>query len=323
SLALSPVEAGLAASRCFFDTGYAFLRSGWESKDLVFALQSGGGTCSRAHEHRDRNAFQFYAKGELFVCDPGHSCYRSPAHDGHDTQTFSHSTWTLNRENQQLAFLEKGMEAEEARAYPSYHNLAVLSQQMHPQIAYVESQARRCYAPLWRDYTRRAFLVQGRYLILWDTVDPGVRDGALRAAFLLNNAEGALTLERDGDAWRVGRPKADLHMRFVTAAAYEAEVMDGLLHDAYHIHPGQAVQGRPGTGKRLELAFGAGPVSLATVLIPLDKDALPPKIEAAWEAGGRLALTVQLEGWTDRFDFDPSNCPAARYAREGGAHYEF
>ena len=38
---------------------------------------------------------------------------------------------------------------------------------------------------------------------------------------------------------------------------------------------------------------------------------------------GRSALTVQLEGWTDRFDFDPSNCPAARYAREGGAHYEF
>ena len=323
SLALSPEEAGLPASRCFFDTGYAFLRSGWGSEDLVFALQSGGGTRSRAHEHRDRNAFQLYAKGELFVCDPGHSCYRGPAHDGHDTQTFSHSTWTLNRENQQLAFLEKGMEAEEARAYPSYHNMAVLSQQMHPQIAYVESQAKRCYTPLWRDYTRRAFLVQGRYLLLWDTVDPDAQAGTLHGAFLLNNAEGGLTLERDGDAWRVGRPKADLHMRFVTASPYEAEAADGLLHDAYHIHPGQAVQGKPGSGKRLELTFAAGPVSLVTVLTPLDKGASPPRIEAVWETDGRLSLTVQHEDWTDRFDLAPDRCPAARYARQGGAHHQF
>lgn len=321
--ALSPADAGLPTARCFFDTGYAFLRSGWEDHDLVFALQSGGGTRSRAHEHRDRNAIQLYAKGELFVCDPGHSCYRGAAHDAHDTQTYSHSTWTLGRENQHLAYLEKGMLADEARTYTSYQNMAILSQQLHPQIAYVQSQARRCYQPMWRDYTRRAFLVYGRYILLWDSVDAGEAMGTLRSAWLLNNADGQMSLMRTGDAWRMERPKADLHLYFAASAPYEASVTDGLLHDAYHIHPGQGVQGEPGSGRRLELAFNAGAVELVTVLTPLDKQALPPDITAKRGADGRLMLTISLEGQTDRFELCSNGCHSAHYVREGGAVYDF
>ena len=319
--ALTPEEAGLAGARCFADTGYQFLRSSWTMEhDLVFAMESGGGSRSRSHEHHDRNSFMLYASGELFIADPGHSCYRGQRHNTYDTQTKAHSTWALNEQSQHLEYLEMGMLATEARQYPSYRNAALPSQQLHPEISLMVSQARRCYEPAWRDYTRRAFLVYGRYILLWDSVDTGGQPGVLTCPLTLNTRDGQAAIALSGNTLRMRRPRGDLYL---AVAAGEGQVSlsleDGVLHDAYHIRPHMPVEGEMGSAKRLVMKNDTGKLESVMLLYPLKHDEKAPEFQAEFR-DGEIRVTV-CQG--EQFDQFILGKPDMQFERKGGASYTF
>lgn len=317
---ISPQQAGWAHSRCFMDTGYQFLRSGWTMEnDLVFAMQSGGSTRSRAHEHHDRNSFLLYAQGELFIADPGHSCYRGALHNSYDTQTCAHATWAIPGENQSLAYLEMGMRAEEARPFPSYNNAAVPAQQLHPEVSMMCTQARRCYTPAWKDYTRRAFIVHGRYILLWDSVDTGRPDKAVECPLPINARDGQLQVQREANGYRLLRPHADLYLFTAASDAAMAVYQEpGILHDAYHIYPGMAVEGKAGSAVRLVLRAECSRFESLTILYPLDKGERAPEICARFTED---ALLVEIKG--EASDSFSLSTRATCFCRKGGAHYTF
>lgn len=317
---LSPQQAGWAHSRCFMDTGYQFLRSGWTMEnDLVFAMQSGGGTRSRSHEHYDRNSFLLYARGELFIADPGHSCYRGALHNSYDTQTCAHSTWAIPGENQSLAYLEMGMRAEEARPFPSYHNAAVSAQQLHPEVSMMCSQARKCYTPEWQDYTRRAFLVYGRYILLWDSVDTGRPGGTVECPLSINARDGNLQVRQEANGYRLLRSHGDLYMVIASGnAAMSVRQEPGILHDAYHIYPGMGVEGKPGSAVRLVLRAEYPHFENIIILYPLKKGDCAPEIRTKFTQN---AIIVEIEGEaSDSFSLSEGK---AQFCRKGGAHYFF
>lgn len=317
---LSPQQAGWATARCFMDTGYQFLRSGWNMEsDLVFAMESGGGTRSRAHEHHDRNSFLLYAKGELFLADPGHSCYRGALHNAYDTRTRAHSTWAVPGEEQSLAYLEMGMRAEEAQQYPSYYNAAIPAQQLHPEISLVDSQARRCYSPAWRDYTRRAFLVYGRYILLWDSVDTGRPEGGPECPLTLNARDGNLQLRQVANGYRLLRPRGDLYLYAASSdGALSFREEPGILHDAYHIRPGMKVEGKPGSAVRLVLCAGGARFESVMVLYPLEKEETPPEVCVQFDGE---AIRVKIAGEANDSFFLSGQ--ETRFCRKGGAQYSF
>lgn len=318
---LSPTDAGYAGARCFFDTGYQFLRSGFTMEnDLVFAMESGGGTRSRSHEHYDRNSFLLYAGGELFLADPGHSCYRGQLHKAFDTQTKAHATWTLNGQNQHLDYLEMGMLATEARAYTSYHNVARPHQQLHPEISLMASDARRCYAPAWKQYDRRAFLVGGEYILLWDSVDVGDQTGMLTCPLNLNTRDGQMEIAQQGLAFLLTRPRSALSLQ-IAAAGDQMTVRreKGYLHDAYHIYPDMPVEGKAGSAERLVLETAAPRTECLMLLCPLHRDENAPAFTAVF-ANGEIRATIRFRGQVDHFTLSSGG---AYYCRENGAEYCF
>ena len=317
----TPEEAGYAGARCFADTGYQFLRSSWTmDRDLVFAMESGGGSRSRSHEHHDRNSFMLYAGGELFIADPGHSCYRGERHNTYDTQTIAHSTWTLNGQNQHLEYLEMGMLATEARQYPSYRNAAIPSQQLHPEISLMVSQARRCYEPAWRDYTRRAFLVYGQYVLLWDSVDPGDQAGELTCPLTLNTRDGQAEIRQSGNSLRMIRPRSELYLAAAARGdSLSLRMEDGVLHDAYHIRPHMPVEGEMGSARRLVLTAPAGKLESVLLLCPLAHHEKAPEFQAEFGAN-EIRVTVLWAGKEDHFLLGK---PDMRFERKDGASYAF
>lgn len=319
--AISPQQAGYAGARCFFDTGYQFLRSGWDGEsDFVFAMQSGGGTRSRSHEHHDRNSMYFYAGGELFIADPGHSCYRGKRHNTYDTQTLAHATWTLNRENQRLDYLEMGMLATEARAYPSYHNAARPAQQLHPEVSLMTSQARYCYEPRWRDYTRRALMVYGEYILLWDSVDTGGREGMLECPLTLNTRDGQMKITRDENAFCLERPRCSLYLAMASRGdQVQLHMEEGILHDAYHIRPDMPVEGQMGSAKRLVWSADAPMLECVMLLYPMRDTKEAPRFQAEF---GELGIEVRVCRGEKNDTFSLGKEPIT-FHRERGASYTF
>jgi hypothetical protein len=116
----SPEELKMPPAAWFAETGFVYIRDSWKNcgelgGDTVFSLQSGGGGRSCSHEHYDKNSYSLFYKGEYFICDPGHSCYRGKSHHEYDTKTSSHNTISIGGKNQSLSFLEKGMLFDEAK----------------------------------------------------------------------------------------------------------------------------------------------------------------------------------------------------------------
>ena len=333
----SPESIGLPTTRIFHDTGFVYIRDSWDNYDkiggdTVFQLQSGGGGRSRSHEHYDKNSFSLYAKGEYFIVDPGHSCYRGKAHDDYDTRTKSHNTITVDGKDQNLGFVEKGMLHDEVRKYTSYHNRAeIVGHSFQEELTYVASDARRSYEPYLKEFVRRVWFVKPGYFLIWDRVDIGAQPGGIQSGFNLNNRDGKLNYQIDQGTVRISRPKADLFMQFITPEELTIEVTDGKLHEAYHIFTDQPIEGKQGTVKRINVGVANKELKTADflyIICPTDKGGETPQalvLEKESEVGlphrfKTLTLQVEYQGNKDTFHF---NADDVKYERENGAFYTF
>ena len=318
---VSPEVYGLPTDRIFHDTGYVFFRDSWDGlsgdgKDIVLQLQSGGGGRSRSHEHFDKNSFSLYAKGEYFIVDPGHSCYRGVIHDGYDRKTYSHNTITLDKKDQSLKFAEKGMLHDEAVQHVSTHNQAqIVGKNINNYISYVASDGRKCYEPYLKEFTREIWFVDKRYFVIRDRVSKDSQEGTIYSGFNFNNRDGLLDLLAKDNQIMVKRPKADLMVQFFTNEAVDFEEEDGRLHTAYHIFPNMEVEGSKGTVKRINLVPNnkdADCMDYIYVIYPLEKDEVKPQVQG--KASGHnqesckkhenFELTIEKDGGKEQFLFE-------------------
>jgi hypothetical protein len=342
----TPVERALPPAAYYADTGFVYIRDSWarcgeEGGDTVFSLSSGGGGLSCSHEHYDKNSFSLFAKGEYFIVDPGHSCYRGESHRSYDTTTAAHNTLSLNGANQTLSFLEKGMLHDEAKTHTSFDNQAyIVGRNFRKDLSYIASEARRCYDPPLGQFTRRVWYVRPDYFVIWDRVDAGPADGiaAVRAVtgFNVNNYDGKTVLEGERGLLWVRRPRADLAVFFVHPADTVFDESPARLHLAYHILPDQAVEGRPGSAVRLTPRSAEGPGSgregadvfdHVYLLCPREKGEPAPevRVEESDRRGDaplleKLIFTVTSGGETSRFVFEGEK---VSFDGPAGAHYWF
>lgn len=333
----SPQSLDLPMARIFHDTGFVYFRDSWDKcdktgGDTVLELQSGGGGRSRSHEHYDKNSFSLYAKGEYFIVDPGHSCYRGKPHHDYDTRTRSHNTVTINGQDQSLGFVERGMLHDEARNYTSYNNRAeIAGRGFHDQIYFVASDARKCYEPYLKEFIRSVWFVKPDYFVIWDRVDIGDQPGGIQNGFNINNYDGKMEYSIEGNSLMISRPKADLSIQYVSPLKINYEIGDGRLHLAYHIFPDATVEGKECSTKRFTPVVGETPLKASDfvyVICPLDKGEKGPKLtilETRYQSNKpyvfeSIRLQVEFKGNKDVFQFDSGK---VSYSRENGACYVF
>ena len=183
----------------------------------------------------------------------------------------------------------------------------------------MDSQARRCYSPAWRDYTRRVFLVYGRYILLWDSVDTGRPEGRPECPLTLNARDGNLQLRQVANGYRLLRPRGDLYLYAASSdGALSCREEPGILHDAYHIRPGMEVEGKPGSAVRLVLCAGGARFESVMVLYPLEKEETPPEVCVQFDGE---AIRVKIAGEANDSFFLSGQ--ETRFCRKGGAQYSF
>ncbi len=293
----SPQELCLPPSRVFHDTGFVHLRGGWDGMtgaagDTVFALASGGGGRANSHQHLDKNSVSLFSRGEYWIVDPGHSCYRGGTHSAYDRRTYAHNTLCFDGADQDLAFVEMGMKPEERKPVISHHNRAEIVCKRHYRFFdYVASDGRRCYEPWLAAFTRRIWFVRDDYFVIWDRVDAGAHAGAPTLGFNLNNRDGALTIDAEGPSLRARRPNSDLSVQVLAPASAGFDFSDGRLHLAYQIVPGTPVEGAAGTARRIDFVLpGSQRVfDLVWLVAPLDTGETAPVVRSIAAPGTRAA----------------------------------
>ena len=253
----SPEDYGFPVANYFADTGFVYLRDSWKNcgdigGDTVFALQSGGGGRSCSHEHYDKNSISLFSKGEYFICDPGHSCYRGQSHKIFDTMTSSHNTLCVGGENQNLSFLEKGMLFDEFKFCRSFNNQAlIVGKNFNSKVLFVASDAKRSYKPELKAFTRKVWFVNSSYFVILDYIDVGDISKKAEIGFNINNYDNLSQLDIENNNIRVNRPNSDMNMSFLWPNELDFEKEPSKLHLAYHVLPDQKVEGKLGSAIRL------------------------------------------------------------------------
>jgi len=313
----------LETERVFAETGFTYLRNSWEGlcgngNDTVMQLQSGGGGRSRSHQHFDKNSIMLFSKGEYFIVDPGHSCYRGQSHEDYDTHTSSHNTISVNGKDQVLNFVEKGMLHDEVRDYTSHNNRAeVVYKDFHNDISFVKSRAEKCYFPYLKKCVRNILFIKPDLFIIWDYVEAG-EDDKITSGFNINNYDGKLKLEINDNEIFAQRPKADLYMKVMSGVDYNTDVVDGKLHMAYHINTEQAIEGKYGSAKRINFT-SVGKADYYTLICPMEKDDVKPEVSCDFVEGKTL-MNIEYRGHKYEIEFNKDDI---LYKCDDGTHYMF
>lgn len=329
-----PEKMGLSKSYYFADTGFVFMRDSWKKcgemgGDTVLALQSGGGGRSSSHEHFDKNSICLYSRGEYFLVDPGHSCYRGGSHQAYDTMTSSHNTLNLEGQNQSLEFLEAGMLHNEARKCRSFQNQAfVVGKNFAESVSYIASDAHRCYEPALKAFVRRIWYVRPDYFVIWDHIDGSNTEGELNNSINVNQYDGKTCVRETKSGLMIERPNADLEVEYLYPPLSGFEKRDAKLHTAYHILPNQKVEGDWGSALRFtprSLKPEERRVDFVWILKVKEKKEEPVrasvlKSEAEGMAFSRLSFEVEVKGRRDVFTLCGEN---ASYKNSIGEEYHY
>ena len=313
----------LDPDRVFAETGFTYLRSGWnglcgDGNDTVLELQSGGGGRSRSHQHFDKNSILLHSHGEYLLVDPGHSCYRGTAHEDYDTHTLAHNTITINGKDQSLNFVEKGMLHDEVRDFTSHNNRARITfKDFHSDVCFVRSHAEKCYEPYLPVCVRSILYVKPGLFLVHDTVEAGT-DDVISSGWNLNDRDGKLSLAVDGMSVTARRPKAALHMRFFSETPLTLSQESGRLHYAYHILPDQAVEGKDGSVRRLVLS-GKGRMDAFVLLCATAPDEVAPGSDCRFGSRG-AELTLRYGGKSYTVQYFGRD---VLFSSEDGTHYVF
>ena len=208
---------------------------------------------------------------------------------------------------------------DEVRDYTSHNNRAeVTYKDFHNDVSFVKSHAEKCYFPYLKDCVRNILFIKPDLFIIWDRAESNDKTDKIESGFNINNYDGKLKLEINDNEIFAQRPKADLYMKVMSDIDYNIDVADGKLHMAYHINPNQAIEGKYGSTKRINLTT-FGKADYYTVICPMDKGAEKPEVNCIFEEDNTL-MKIKYNRHEYEIKFNKDDI---LYKCDDGTHYIF
>lgn len=252
--AQSPTRLNLAPT-ARFSAGPAIARSGWEALPTVLAVSGVPDPlhCT-GHLHADLNSVILAYRGEVFLADPGHSCYRNVIHE-FETSTRAHNTCTFvgpGGELQQRTAEPRRFSADRRLEPPVTRPGRHLLSARLDDVSVFANDAAAAYGEPVDEFTRVCILTGGHAVFVVDTVSTSV---PMRAKWnwLANNRDGMLEAKVLADRRVLRRGSAGMKMFFHSANPLALDRKNGYVHDCYDPLPGQPGEGKNGTGLYLNV----------------------------------------------------------------------
>jgi hypothetical protein len=150
-----PVET----SKVFMETGYAFLRSGWQDDDVYLSFDCGKhGWLNCGHAHADMLSLQVYAGCRSIIRDPGTCSYMNPWRD-----------WFRNAESHAIVRVDGEYPAVPAGPF-QWSAIPRLSAARHSLTEKIDYVAGTMEAGVWQ-HTREIFFLKPDLIVLLDRID--------------------------------------------------------------------------------------------------------------------------------------------------------
>jgi len=256
---ISPEEAQLPLTSSY-SNGNSFIRDSWNGKSIL-AIQGGAAPLrGPGHLHGDVNSFILAHLEERLLVDPGHSCYRNLIHglesasQTHNTCTFLRgSNITLQEELAKNKIIEQNNIPERRKIIDGFLNEAIvrgnrqLINKRLKNVSIVGSEAAQLYGEPIQEFSRFWISAGSNVLFIVDRIK-AAEPILTTWNWLVNNRDGQASVRYlNAQLLQVLRPQAGLLM-FHGGNSEPNGPLYGYVHDFYHPEPGQAGEGKPGSG---------------------------------------------------------------------------
>ena len=204
-----------------FDNDVVVSRTGWDKKDSVVALRSGG---PANHEHADRNSIVFKAYGERLLHDPFKAAYPNVLPHWILRLTAAHTSVLINGKGHQYHDGHEGTnaswaEAKVVRYQPSEKQMIVTSD---------ATEAYRLVNPDVKAVKRTLVFLKPDILLVFDRVTMGSVKSKVQLRFQVYNGDGKGESVLGKTGFMIKRPLASLNGTIVTPIPVQ---MKSGLHD--------------------------------------------------------------------------------------------
>jgi hypothetical protein len=199
-----------------FNNDLVVSRTGWDEKDSVVALRSGG---PANHEHADRNSIIFKAYGERLLHDPLKAAYPYTLQHWVLRLTEAHTAVLINGKGHQYHDGHEGTnaswaEAKVVRYQPSEKQLIVTSD---------ATEAYRLVNPDVKLVRRTLVFLKPDILLVFDRVTLGSAKSKVQLRFQVYNGDGRGESDVNKGGFLIKRPLASLSGTIVTPTPFEVK----------------------------------------------------------------------------------------------------
>ncbi|ODS84324.1 MAG: hypothetical protein ABS46_03905 [Cytophagaceae bacterium SCN 52-12] len=312
---VSPPEAGLPEVSAF-SNGHTFIRDAWNGKTVI-AINGGGDPLNGpGHLHGDLNSFILVHNSERLLADPGHSCYRNLIH-GLESSSQTHNTCTflmdsdslgLQEDRAKASLLEQKSILPRRRILPGGPGEPVDRQNKRlivyrdREVSVVGSECSGAYGKPVELFERFWILAGSHALFIVDHIRASEPVSTVWN-WVVNNRDGKTGTRMQDNSLEVLRGEAGMKL-FHSGSGVPGYPAYGYMHDAYHVRPAQAGEGRPGSGLVFRFTEKKSALTRTAVhAIALDT----PERIAEWrmkQDNGYITLESPGETWTLGFPED-------------------
>jgi hypothetical protein len=206
------------------------------------------------HLHADLNSVILAYKGEVFLADSGHSCYRNVLHEfetstrAHNTCTFIHGATEIQQRTAGPRRFTEDRELDPPVARSGRHLLSARVD----DVSVFANDAAAAYGEPVTEFTRVCILAGEHAVFIVDTV---ATNAPVRAKWnwLVNNRDGLLEAKVLADRRVLRRGRSGMKMFFQSTTPLVLDRKSGYVHDRYDPLPGQQGEGKNGTGLYLNV----------------------------------------------------------------------
>jgi hypothetical protein len=213
-----------------FDNDLVVSRTGWDEKDSVVALRSGG---PANHEHADRNSIVFKAYGERLLHDPLHAAYPYTLPHWILRLTAAHTAVLINGKGHQYHDGHEGTnaswaEAKVVRYEPSKEQLIVTSD---------ATEAYRLVNSDVKSVLRTLVFLKPDILLVFDRVTLGSVKSKVQLRFQIYNGDGKGEADVNKNGFLIKRPLASLRGTIVTPTPFEVTTGEHVVPKDIGVYP--------------------------------------------------------------------------------------
>ncbi len=312
SPSVSPSEAGLPEVSAF-SNGHTFVRDAWNGKTVIAINGGGDPLYGPGHLHGDLNSFILVHNNERLLADPGHSCYRNLIH-GLESSSQTHNTCTflldsdslgLQEDRAKASLLEQRSILPRRRILPGGPGAPVDRQNKRliiyrdREVSIVGAECSAAYGKPIELFERFWILAGSHALFIVDHIRASEPVSTVWN-WVVNNRDSKTETRMQDNSLEVLRGKAGLRL-FHSGSVTPGYPAYGYMHDAYHVRPAQAGEGRPGSGLVFRFTEKESALNRTVVhAIALDT----PEYLEEWrmkQDNGYITLESPGETWTLSF----------------------